>query len=141
MNARRLALASVGAALTLTLAGCGSAGSSIVDAAKSQAGSAVAAVQCQAIATAQTKLGDLATADPATLESINSAVDQVATGLSALGDKVPAQVKEQFTEAAGQLDQAIADAEVDPAKAKAALTSAGDKITASLSALSTSAGC
>jgi hypothetical protein len=125
----------------LLLTGCGSAGSSIVDAASSAAASAVAGVQCQAITAAQSKLGDLQNADPAVLESVRDAVDQVSAGLSALGDRVPAQVKQEFSDAAGKLDQAVTDAKDDRAAAQAALTEAGQKMTSSLQSLSTSAGC
>jgi hypothetical protein len=140
MHSRRLVLVSA-ASLALLLAGCGSAGSSIVDAAKSQAGSAVAAVACQAIPTAQSKVAELGTVDPATLDSVNSAVDAVSASLTALGDKIPPAVKDQFSEASAQLDQAISDAKTDPSNAQAAVTSAQQKLTASLDSLSTSAGC
>ena len=77
MHSRRLVLASATASLALLLTGCGSAGSSIVDAAKSQASSAVSAAACKAIPEAQTKVSELGTVDPATLEKVNSAVDAV----------------------------------------------------------------
>ena len=141
MHSRRLVLASATASLALLLTGCGSAGSSIVDAAKSQASSAVSAAACKAIPEAQTKVSELGTVDPATLEKVNSAVDAVSASLTALGDKIPPAVKDQFSEASAQLDQAITDAKADPSKAQAAVTSAQEKLTASLDALSTSAGC
>lgn len=142
MPARSRLLAG-GLALTagLVLTACGSAGSSIVDAATSRAASAVAGVQCQAIAAAQSRLGDLQNADPAVLESVRDSVDQVAAGLAALGDRVPAQVKQEFTDAAGKLDQAVTDAKDDRAAAQASLTEAGQKLTSSLESLSSSAGC
>lgn len=142
MLARRTGIAAaLSAALVLLLAGCGSAGSTIVDAAKSKAGSAVAAAACQAIPSAQAKVAEMGTVDPATLEKVNSAVQQVQASLAALGDKIPAAVKTQFDDAAAQLDQAITDAKSDPGKAQAAVTSAQQKLTESLNALSTNAGC
>ena len=86
-------------------------------------------------------MSELGTVDPATLEKVNSAVDAVSASLTALGDKIPPAVKDQFSEASAQLDQAITDAKADPSKAQAAVTSAQEKLTASLDALSTSAGC
>jgi uncharacterized protein YceK len=139
MHSHRLVLASATAAtsLVLLLSGCSSA----VDAAKDQAGDAVAKAECTAITAAKTKTADLGNVDPATLDTVSSAVAQVKTGLATLGDKVPATVKDQFTAAADQLDQAITDAQADPAKAKDALTAAGEKINTSLDSLATSAGC
>ena len=139
MHSRRLVIASatVATSLALLLSGCSSA----VDAAKNKAGDAIAQAECTAIAAAKTKTADLGNVDPATLDTVNNAISQVKTGLATLGDKVPATVKDQFTQAADQLDKAIADAKADPANAKAALTAAGEKINASLDSLSTSAGC
>jgi uncharacterized protein YicC (UPF0701 family) len=142
MLTRRTGIAAASAAtLVLLLAGCGSAGSTIVDAAKSQASSAVAAAACNAIPSAQAKVAEMGTVDPATLETVNSAVQQVQASLAALGEKIPAAVKTQFDDAAAQLDQAIADAKSDPGKAQAAVASAQQKLTESLDALSTNAGC
>jgi mRNA-degrading endonuclease toxin of MazEF toxin-antitoxin module len=142
MLARRTGIAAASsAALVLLLAGCGSAGSAVVDAAKSKAGSAVAAAACEAIPSAQAKVDEMGTVDPATLDKVNSAVQQVQASLAALGDKIPAAVKTQFDDASASLNQAITDAKADPSKAQAAVTTAQQKLTESLTALSTNAGC
>jgi len=137
MRARHLLLAAVATAFVLVLSGCSGA----VDAAKSQVGAAVNTASCSAISDAKAKLGQLGSTDPATLDGVSSAVGKVTAGLSALGSKVPAGLQDTLNSAKDQLDQAIAQAKTDPAKAQAALTSAGGKLTAGLDQLSTSLGC
>ncbi len=138
MRPHRAAAATVAlTALVLSVSGCSSA----VDAAKAKAGDAVTQAECSAIAAAKSKLGDVANADPATLDSLKGAVATVSAGLGTLGDKVPAGVKDQITTAQKDLDDAITKAKSDPAAAKSALTSASDKLTSGLDSLSTSVGC
>jgi hypothetical protein len=141
MTSPRTALVVPAAALVLLLAGCGSAGSSLVDAAKSQAGAAVSQVTCTAVSSATDKLAGVPDADPATLDAVSGAVTSVQAGLATLGDKIPAEVKTQLQEAQSQFDSAVAQAKVDPAQGKAALTAATDKLNAALAKLSTAAGC
>ena len=136
MRSRILVLVAT-SALALSMTGCASA----VSAAKSQVGSAVTAATCTAIPAAKTQLAGLGNVDPATLDSISSAVGTVNSSLAALGDKVPTALKDQLDSAKQQLDDAIAQAKTDPSKAKAALTAAGDKISAGLDQLSTTLAC
>ena len=137
MRLRSAAAASAVAALVLAVSGCSQA----VDAAKSKASDAVSQAECSAISTAKSKVGDIANADPATLDSISGAVGKVTAGIAALGDKVPAAVKDQITTAQKDLDDAIAKAKSDPASAKAALTTASDKLSSGLDSLSSAVGC
>lgn len=141
MQSRRTALAVSSVALVLLLAGCGSAGSSLVDAAKSQAGAAVSQVTCTAVGTATDKLASVPDADPATLDAVSGAVSSVQAGLATLGDKIPADVKTQLQQAQQQFDDAVAQSKVSPADGKAALSAATDKLNAALQKLSTAAGC
>ncbi len=136
MRSRMLVLTAA-AALTLSLTGCAGA----VSAAKSQVGSAVTAATCTAIPTAKTQLVGLGNVDPATLDTISNAVGTVTSSLAALGDKIPTALKDQLDSAKKQLDDAIAQAKTDPSKAKAALTAAGDKISAGLDELSSTLSC
>jgi hypothetical protein len=123
--------------LVLSVSGCSQA----VDAAKSKAGDAVTQAECTAVSAAKSKLGGIADADPATLDTISGAVGKVTAGIGALGDKVPAAVKDQITTAQKDLDDAIAKAKSDPAATKAALTSASDKLSSGLDSLSSTLGC
>jgi hypothetical protein len=136
MRSRHLVTASA-VVLTLALAGCSSA----VSAAKSQVGNAVGAATCTAIADAKTRLATVGDADPATLAEISTAVTSIQGGLAALGDKVPAGLQDNLASAKQQLDTAIAESKVDPAKAKSALVDAGAKITSGLEQLGSSLGC
>ena len=136
MRSRHLVTASA-VVLTLALAGCSSA----VSAAKSQVGNAVGAATCTAIADVKTRLATIGDADPATLDEIKSAVTAIQGSLAGLGDKVPAGVQDNLASAKQQLDSAVADAKVDPAKAKASLVAAGAKITSGLEQLGSSLGC
>ena len=137
MRSRHLAAVSVSAVLMLALSGCAGA----VSAAKSQVGNAVGAATCTAIADAKTRLATVGDADPATLNEISTAVTAIQGGLAALGDKVPAGLQDNLAAGKQQLDSAIADAKVDPAKAKASLEAAGAKITSGLDQLGSSLGC
>jgi hypothetical protein len=137
MRSRHLAAVSVSAVLMLALSGCAGA----VSAAKSQVGNAVGAATCTAIADAKTRLATVGDADPATLNEISTAVTSIQGGLAALGDKVPAGLQDNLASAKQQLDSAISDAKVDPAKAKASLVEAGAKITSGLDQLGSSLGC
>jgi len=135
MRARSLVL--VAAALAFLVTGCGG----VVDSAKSQVGKAVNTATCSLITQAKTQVAALGDVDPASLDGVSAAVGKVSDGLTALGDKVPAGLQDQLKAAQTQLDDAIAQAKTDPAKAKASLTAAGDKITASLDQLSTALSC
>jgi len=137
MRARHLAAVSTAVLLTLSLSGCAGA----VSAAKSQVGNAVGAATCTAIADVKTRLATIGDADPATLDEISSAVTAIQGGLAGLGDKVPAGVQDNLASAKQQLDSAVADAKVDPAKAKASLEAAGAKITSGLEQLGSGLGC
>jgi len=137
MRSRHLAAVSAAVVLTLSLSGCAGA----VSAAKSQVGNAVGAATCTAIADVKTRLATIGDADPATLDQISSAVTAIQGGLAGLGDKVPAGVQDNLASAKQQLDSAVADAKVDPAKAKASLEAAGTKITSGLDQLGSGLGC
>ena len=104
-------------------------------------GNAVGAATCTAIADVKTRLATIGDADPATLDEISSAVTAIQGGLAGLGDKVPAGVQDNLAAAKQQLDSAVADAKVDPAKAKASLVAAGAKITSGLEQLASGLGC
>ena len=137
MRSRHLATVSVAAVLTLTLGGCAGA----VSAAKSQVGNAVGAATCTAIADVKTRLATIGDADPATLDEISSAVTRHPGRSRRARRQGPRGVQDNLASAKQQLDSAVADAKVDPAKAKASLVAAGAKITSGLEQLGSSLGC